>query len=191
MRIERKNQIIRAAAKRFARHGLSKTTLSEIARDVRIGKATIYHYFASKEELFYQTLEWESIQFIIDIKAIFNNEEIPIGGRLLEYFSYKESVAAKYSLLYELMLQLLYDDKFEKEKEILVKLLKEEEKVVKLILSSVYSGRIENLDTALPNYIVLLSWGLMFSNTLKSIAEPDRIVSMKDLMFKSLENILS
>ena len=42
---ERKQQIIRAAVKRFARHGHGKTTLDEIARDIRIGKATIYHYF--------------------------------------------------------------------------------------------------------------------------------------------------
>ena len=40
---DRKNQIIKAAAKRFARHGLNKTTLDEVARDIRIGKATIYH----------------------------------------------------------------------------------------------------------------------------------------------------
>jgi len=39
---ERKIQIIKAAAKRFARHGLNKTTLDEVARDIRIGKATIF-----------------------------------------------------------------------------------------------------------------------------------------------------
>lgn len=188
---ERKNQIIRAAAKRFSRHGLGKTTLNEIARDVRIGKATIYHYFTSKEDLFYQTLEWEASQFINDIKAIFNNEEIPIGGRLLEYFSYKETVAQKYKLLFDLMLQLFTDERFEIERDILKILIKEEEKIVKLILSSVYSGRIESMDTALPNYVATISWGLMFSNKLRTIAEPARIVSMKDVMFKSLENILS
>ncbi|MBT8387950.1 MAG: TetR/AcrR family transcriptional regulator [Ignavibacteria bacterium] len=188
---ERKNQIIRAAAKRFARHGLGKTTLNEVARDVRIGKATIYHYFASKEDLFYHTLEWEASQFIIDIKAIFNNEDIPLGGRLLEYFSYKESVASKYKLLFDLMLQLFTYDKFETEKEILKKLLKEEEKIVTLILSSVFSGRIESMDSALPNFITTISWGLTFGNLLNNITEPDRIVSTKDVLFKSLENILS
>ncbi len=48
---DRKIQIIKAAAKRFARHGLNKTTLDEVARDIRIGKATIYHYFTSKDDL--------------------------------------------------------------------------------------------------------------------------------------------
>lgn len=188
---ERKNQIIRAAAKRFARHGLGKTTLNEIARDVRIGKATIYHYFTSKEDLFYQCLEWEASQFVNDIEAIFNNEEIPLGGRLLEYISYKENVDQKYKLLFDLMLQLFTYDKFETEKEILKKLLTEEENIIKLILSSVYSGRIESMNTALPSFIVTTSWGMMFGNKLNQIAKPDRVVSMKEMMFKSLENILN
>ena len=34
--------------------GSGKTTLEEIARDIRIGKATIYHYFSSKDELYYE-----------------------------------------------------------------------------------------------------------------------------------------
>ena len=61
---ERKLQIIKAAAKRFARHGLNKTTLDEVARDIRIGKATIYHYFTSKDDLlFLATLKWDLVKF--------------------------------------------------------------------------------------------------------------------------------
>ncbi|MCZ7612419.1 MAG: TetR/AcrR family transcriptional regulator [Ignavibacteriaceae bacterium] len=69
----RKEEIVRAAAKRFSRHGFNKTTLEEIARDIRIGKPTIYHYFTSKDELFNSSVEFQSSQFIEDIKAIFNN----------------------------------------------------------------------------------------------------------------------
>jgi AcrR family transcriptional regulator len=187
----RKNQIIRAAAKRFARHGLGKTTLDEIARDVRIGKATIYHYFPSKEDLFYETLSWETAQYIIDIKAIFNNEGIAIGARLLEYFSYKESIEQNFKLLYDLMLQLFVDDSFETDKKILTKLLKHEEEILKLILSSVYSDRIESMNTSLPPFIVNISWGLVFGSKLNKIVKPERVIAMKEMMFKSLESILS
>ena len=186
---ERKDQIIRAAAKRFARHGPGKTTLDEIARDVRIGKATIYHYFKSKDDLFYDTLYWEATSFIEDIKAIFNNEDIPIGGRLLEYISYKETAYLKYKLLYDLMLLLMRDDSFEKEKAILKAFLKDEIDIVGLILSSVYSGRIESMDIALPQYIVQTSWGLMFSTKLNQLAGNPQ-TGMKELMFRSLENLL-
>ena len=188
---ERKNQIIRAAAKRFARHGLSKTTLNEIARDVRIGKATIYHYFDSKDQLFFETLSFETSQYIADIKAIFNNEETAIGAKLLEYFSYKENVDQKYRLLFEMMLLLIDDESFEKEKKILTKFIKEEEEIVKLILSSVYSGRIESMNTSLPGYIVMSSWGLLFGMKLKKITDPDKVLSVREILFRNLENILS
>jgi len=188
---ERKEEIIRAAAKRFGRHGIGKTTLEEIARDVRIGKPTIYHYFKSKDELFYSSITFQSSQFIEDIKAIFNNQDLPIGARLLEYFAFKESVNQRYSLLYNLILSLFKDDSLEKEKQIFQDLLRKESEVVGLILSSIYTGRIESMNLSLPFYIVHLSWGLMFSTILKELDAESKSVSMKELMFKSLETILS
>jgi len=187
----RQEEIIRAAAKRFGRHGFGKTTLEEIARDVRIGKPTIYHYFNSKNDLYYSSITFQSSQFIEDIKAIFNNQDLPVGARLLEYFAFKESVHQRYSLLYDLMLSLFKDDSLEKEKQILQDLLKKESEVVGLILSSIYTGRIESMNLSLPFYIVHLSWGLLFSNILKEFNPESKSASMKELMFKSLETILS
>ena len=188
---ERREEIIRAAAKRFGRHGLGKTTLDEIARDVRIGKPTIYHYFKSKEDLFYSSAIWEATQFIEDIKAIFNNQDSPSGARLLEYFAFKETVYQRYWLLYDLMLSLFRNDSLEKEKLILQKLFKNEEEVVGLILNSIYSGRIESMEPALPSYIVHLSWGLMFSTIQRELSPDSKSSSMKELMFKSLEKLLA
>jgi AcrR family transcriptional regulator len=187
----RSEEIIRAAAKRFGRHGLGKTTLDEIARDVRIGKPTIYHYFKSKEDLFYSSVTWETEQYIHDIKAIFNNQATPVGARLLEYFAFKEKVFQVYKLLYDLMLTLFKNDSLEKEKQILQKLIKTEEDVVGLILSSIYTGRIETMEPTLPSFIVYISWGLMFSTTIKELSSDGKIVSMKELMFKSLEKLLA
>lgn len=187
----RQEEIIRAASKRFARHGFNKTTLEEIARDVRIGKPTIYHYFKSKDELFYSSITFQSSQFIEDIKAIFNNQELPVGARLLEYFAFKESIYQRYNLLYNLMLSLFKDDSLEKEKQIFQSLLQKETEVVGLILSSIYTGRIESMNPSLPFYIVHLSWGLMFSTLIKEFNSDSRSVNMKDLMFKSLETLLS
>ena len=187
----RQEEIVRAAAKRFGRHGLGKTTLDEIARDVRIGKPTIYHYFKSKDHLFYSSINWETSQYIEDIKAIFNNQETPVGARLLEYFAFKENVYQRYRLIYELMLSLFRNDTLDKEKEILQKFLNTEEEVVGLILSSIYTGRIESMDPALPSYIVHLSWGLMFTTIIKELEASDKSISMKELMFKSLEKLLA
>jgi AcrR family transcriptional regulator len=188
---ERQEEIIRAAAKRFSRHGFTKTTLDEIARDVRIGKPTIYHYFKSKDDLFYSSINFQSTQFIEDIKAIFNNQDLPVGARLLEYFAFKETVYHRYRLLYDLILTLFKDDTLEKEKQILNYLLQKESEVVGLILSSIYTGRIESMNPSLPFYIVHISWGLMFSNIIKEINSDGKAISMKELMFRSLETILS
>lgn len=188
---ERQEEIIRSAAKRFSRHGFNKTTLEEIARDVRIGKPTIYHYFKSKDELFFSSISFQSSQFSEDIKAIFNNQDLPVGARLLEYFAFKETVNHRYKLLYDLMLALFRDDSLEKEKQILQNLLQKETEVVGLILSSIYTGRIESMSSSLPFYIVHLSWGLMFSTIIKEFNSEGKAVSMKEMMFKSLETILS
>jgi len=188
---KRKEEIIRAASKRFSRHGFNKTTLEEIARDVRIGKPTIYHYFSSKDELFYNSVTFQSNQFIEDIKAIFNNQDLPVGARLLEYFAYKETINHRYKLLYDLVLTLFNDDSLEKEKEILQELILKESEVVGLILNSIYTGRIESMNVSLPYFVVHLSWGLLFSNIIREFSPEGTQVNMKELLFNSLESILS
>lgn len=187
----RKDEIIRAAAKRFSRHGFNKTTLDEIARDIRIGKPTIYHYFQSKDELFFSSIDFQSTQFIEDIKAIFNNQDLPVGARLLEYFAFKESLPQRYKLLYDLLLLLFRDESQEKEKIILQNLLKRESEVVGLILSSIYTGRIESMNISLPYYVVHMSWGFLFSSILKEFSAEGKSANIKELTFKSLETILS
>jgi AcrR family transcriptional regulator len=55
---ERRNQIITAAAKVFARRGFSGTLMADIAAKAGIGKGTLYEYFNSKEDLFFAVFEW-------------------------------------------------------------------------------------------------------------------------------------
>ncbi len=48
----RRQEIIDAAVKIFAKKGYKATTLDEIAVESEFGKGTIYNYFSSKEELY-------------------------------------------------------------------------------------------------------------------------------------------
>jgi AcrR family transcriptional regulator len=184
---DRKSQIIKAAVKRFARHGLNKTTLNEIARDLRIGKATIYHYFKSKEELFYQTLEYDVSLFTEDITQIFNNRELPLKQRFLEYFNYKEQVYEKYKVLYDLITRHLREESLENEILILKKLLQNEEKVLRLVLNTTLANKVD----LSPMIIIMQSWGILFWNKLNAISDPESQVNSKELVYKSLENILN
>ena len=190
MKTDRKTQIIKAAVKRFARHGLNKTTLDEIARDLRIGKATIYHYFKSKDELFFETINYDSNLILNDIKAIFNNESLPLKERFAEYFIYKENIYEKYKLIYDLMANLLNDSGLETEMEILKKLLKLEEEVLRTALSPIYAGRPDKMNPTLPSFFVMASWGMLFSDRFNKITSPDRELHTKDFLIRSLETIL-
>jgi len=47
-----KERILQAAARIFGTFGYAKTNIEDIAHEAGIGKATIYHYFKSKEDVF-------------------------------------------------------------------------------------------------------------------------------------------
>jgi AcrR family transcriptional regulator len=55
---ERRNQIVEAAARVFARKGFAGAVVADIAVEARIGKGTVYEYFDSKEDLFFAVFEW-------------------------------------------------------------------------------------------------------------------------------------
>ena len=57
---DKKKLIILIAEKYFSRFGLKKTTMDEIAKTAHIGKATLYHYFASKESIFAEIIKKKS-----------------------------------------------------------------------------------------------------------------------------------
>lgn len=49
--------IIETALKRFAHYGLSKTTMTEIAKDISFSKALLYYYFPDKLSLYVSVIE--------------------------------------------------------------------------------------------------------------------------------------
>ncbi|HWI53908.1 MAG TPA: TetR/AcrR family transcriptional regulator [Symbiobacteriaceae bacterium] len=57
IRDERREQILMAAAKVFARKGLAATKIAEVAALAGASHGLVYHYFPSKEELFAALIE--------------------------------------------------------------------------------------------------------------------------------------
>lgn len=53
---QKQESIIQAAIKRFAHFGVSKTTMSEIAADLSLSKASLYYYFPDKLNLYAEVL---------------------------------------------------------------------------------------------------------------------------------------
>lgn len=186
---DRKSKIIKTAVKRFARHGLNKTTLEEIAGDLRIGKATIYNYFNSKEELFYESLNWDSKIILNDISTILNNEEETFGNNFINYFNYKTTLFENYKLIYDLMILLFQDPTHEKESEILKNMLKEEEKILQNALNKKLKKNKISAGIKTVRNIVLASWGFIFSNQLNMIKDKGKELKLDDIALKMLNNL--
>ncbi len=57
-KIDKKKLIIEAAATVFADKGFNGAIIAEIAKKAGVGKGTVYEYFDSKTELFFEVFEW-------------------------------------------------------------------------------------------------------------------------------------
>jgi TetR/AcrR family transcriptional regulator len=54
---QKQELIIEAAIKRFAHFGVAKTTMTEIANDLKLSKASLYYYFPDKLNLYAAVLQ--------------------------------------------------------------------------------------------------------------------------------------
>jgi TetR/AcrR family transcriptional regulator, repressor for uid operon len=62
-RRDRREDLLVAAARRFVAVGIRKTTMEDIAREARAGKATLYRHFANKDAVIDALLEREAERF--------------------------------------------------------------------------------------------------------------------------------
>jgi AcrR family transcriptional regulator len=62
-RRDRREDLLASAARRFVAVGLRKTTMEDIAREARAGKATLYRHFANKDAVIDALLEREAARF--------------------------------------------------------------------------------------------------------------------------------
>lgn len=72
---ERRQAIIQAALEVFQEQGYERTSMNEVARRVGGSKATLYNYFASKEELFAAVVRTFSTQFLAQAAAELVSDE--------------------------------------------------------------------------------------------------------------------
>jgi len=79
MKEKKRELILQIARKLFARYGLKKTSVDDIATEARIGKATIYYYFKSKQEIFKTVVNRELTILKNAIKEAISKENSPQG----------------------------------------------------------------------------------------------------------------
>ncbi len=80
-RREKISKIRDAAIKQFCKHGYAGSSLNDVARIVEMHKATLYHYFQSKELLLAHILDYAHDQ-LAEIRASVEAMELSSIGRL-------------------------------------------------------------------------------------------------------------
>jgi AcrR family transcriptional regulator len=91
---EKKKVIAEVAEKLFHRYGYAKTSLEDIAREAKLGKGTIYYYFNSKEDIFFEVVREHTDKFYSKL-----NYEI---GKC-------DSFADKFTAALKLPIKLMYE----------------------------------------------------------------------------------
>jgi AcrR family transcriptional regulator len=83
----RAQRILDAAARLLERFGYSRVTIDDIARQVGIGKGTVYLHWPNRETLFMAVIQRELLQFIDDLApTVRDNPEELLLHRLLRHF---------------------------------------------------------------------------------------------------------
>ncbi|MCU0456145.1 MAG: TetR/AcrR family transcriptional regulator [Bacteroidales bacterium] len=75
---EFREKVIIAAGQIFSRYGFRKTTMDEIARELKMGKSSIYYYFESKEEIFESVVLYEANILRNELTAAIKSVESPV-----------------------------------------------------------------------------------------------------------------
>ncbi len=65
---DKKQLILDAAETLFDRYGYSKTSIDDIAKEAFLGKGTIYYYFESKEDIFFEVVQIQTDKFMKKIR---------------------------------------------------------------------------------------------------------------------------
>jgi AcrR family transcriptional regulator len=101
-RNEKVQMIIEASQRRFGLYGIEKTSMREIADDLKLSKASLYYYFPDKESLYKAVVEKEYFRSLLNLSRL----------RLDAYSGLKPGFLAASQIFKE------------KEKEIIIKIFK-------------------------------------------------------------------
>ena len=83
--LEKQGQILNAAHKRFISYGYSKVTMDEIAEDIGMGKASLYYYFPTKDDIFRSIIERYQADFVHRMREMLRTK-LPASEKMRAYF---------------------------------------------------------------------------------------------------------
>ncbi len=81
-----KREILEAAKVLFQKHGISKTTMEDIAASMGKGKKYAYYYFSNKEEIFCEIID-EDVQRMVVVLGQAVRSETTVAAKVRVFFS--------------------------------------------------------------------------------------------------------
>lgn len=76
--------VLESALDTFARHGYSRTSMEDVARNARISRPGLYLYFSSKQALLQAAVEYALARDVERAESLLADQRTPLRARLLE-----------------------------------------------------------------------------------------------------------
>jgi AcrR family transcriptional regulator len=101
-RCQRKKAILDGALKSYSKNGIDGITMDNIALESDFGKATIYYYFPSKEDIICSLMEmgwqdlWESVEEMVI-------EDVPARKKFVKILNQMADIVFQNRVLYEFL----------------------------------------------------------------------------------------
>lgn len=182
-----KEKIGRSAMQCFAKFGLDKTTLDDIAQAVGLNKASLYYYYRNKEDIFIEVALKEGEDFINSLQETTLLKE-GIENRTAFYlesrFNYYKNVLNMNRVSVDTLNKILprffelYNALMKREKIFLTQLLKKAAKEENLMMTDP-----ENTASVLINLTDALKHSVEQQAILKGETEIDYTQSLQDIKF--------
>ncbi len=186
MKIGKRDEIIAAAEKRFIKHGYGKTTLNEIARDLRMGKASLYHYFDTKDALYYATVSKQVTDYLNSLRELLNSSEKSAYETIVTFFKMKYSFRESYNLLHQILINYFTDSLTSQEENVIKSFFHLELELIQLFLGSVIKDEYHFEGGITADIVCMIGNQLVFGNKLLSHLLPEKMQETEEIMFSRL-----
>lgn len=186
MKIGKRDEIIAAAEKRFIKHGYGKTTLNEIARDLRMGKASLYHYFDTKDTLYYASVSKQVTDYLNSLKELLNSSDVSANETIIKFFRIKYSFKESYKLLHQILIHYFTDSLTAQEENVIKSFFHLELELMQLFLGSIIKDEYYFEGEITADIVCMIGNQLVFGNKLLSHLLPEKMRETEEVMFSRL-----
>jgi AcrR family transcriptional regulator len=181
----RRKEILAAAREVFRKYGYKKTTMVDIANEVGLSQATLYHYFRNKEEIFIEKILEDHEKFR-EYRQKMITEDLSIRQQIVSFFCLKLDFFYS-NHIYEQLAELNHEKISENHRKKLDNLRRQEASYIKSLLeSAVQNSELSSSinTTRLASMIFRIFQGIRFENQFEyflSRQEPQTELMMKEM----------